>query len=90
MQEAGPVTFMRTILIILAIYYGFKLIAKYVLPFFLKRFINKMQNKAQQQYGGKQEETDVNVGETSIDKKPGKQQQSNNSVGDYVEYEDVD
>ena len=90
MQEAGPVNFMRTILIILAIYYGFKLIARYVLPFFLKRFVNKMQDRAQQQYSGKQEDPNVNVGETSIDKKPGNQQQSNNSVGEYVDYEEVD
>jgi len=90
MQEAGPVTFMRTILILIIIYYVFKLIARYVLPFFLKRFIHKMQDKAQQQYGNQQQETNVNVGETSIDKKPNQQGQSNNSAGEYVDYEEVD
>ena len=90
MQEAGPVNFMRTILIILAVYYAFKLIARYVLPFILKRAINKMQDRAQQQHGNQQEDTNVNVGETSIDKKPSKQQQGKNSVGEYVDYEDVD
>jgi len=90
MQEAGPVNFMRTILILITIYYVFKLIARYVLPFFLKRFIHKMQNKAQQQHGGQQQETNVNVGETSIDKKPNQQSQSNKSVGEYVDYEEID
>jgi len=90
MQEAGPVNFMRTILIIILIYYAFKLIARYVLPFFLKQFIHKMQDKAQQQYGNQQQETNVNVGETSIDKKPNDQAKSNNSVGEYVDYEEID
>jgi len=90
MQEAGPVNFMRTILILIIIYYVFKLIARYVLPFFLKRFIHKMQDKAQQQYGNQQQETNVNVGETSIDKKPNQEGQSKNSVGEYVDYEEID
>lgn len=89
MQEAGPVNFMRTLLIIILFYYAFKLIARYVMPFFLKRFITKMQDRAQQHYNGHQQ-TNTNVGETSIDKKPANQNQSNNSVGEYVDYEEVD
>ncbi|MDG2194133.1 MAG: DUF4834 family protein [Polaribacter sp.] len=82
---------MRTILILITIYYVFKLIARYVLPFFLKRFIHKMQDKAQQQqYKNQQQETNVNVGETSIDKKPNQQHQGNKSVGEYVDYEEID
>ncbi|NVK52168.1 MAG: DUF4834 family protein [Flavobacteriaceae bacterium] len=80
---------LRTILIILAFYYGFKIVSRYVLPFFLKRYINKVQNRAQQQYQQRQE-PNVKVGETVIDKKPSNANQSNNKVGEYVDFEEVE
>jgi len=80
---------LRTILVILLIYYGFKMISRYLLPFFLKRFIKNVQNRANQQEQN-QEHPEVKVGETVIDKKPQDTNQSNNSVGDYVDYEEVD
>ncbi len=80
---------LRTILVILLIYYGFKMISRYLLPFFLKRFIKNVQNRANQQEQN-QEQPEVKVGETVIDKKPQDTNQSNNSVGDYVDYEEVD
>ncbi len=80
---------LRTILIILIFYYGFKMISRYVLPFFLKRFINKVQDRARQQHQNQQDPT-VEVGKTVIDKKPSKSSQGNNSVGEYVDYEEVD
>lgn len=80
---------LRTILIILIIYYGFKMISRYLLPFFLKRFIKNVQNKANQQQQN-QQQPDMKVGETVIDKKPQDTNQSNNSVGEYVDYEEVD
>ncbi len=78
---------LRTILVILLIYYGFKMISRYLLPFFLKRFINNIQNRANQQH---QNQPNVKVGETIIDKKPNTNNQSNNSVGEYVDYEEVE
>jgi hypothetical protein len=80
---------LRTILVILLIYYGFKMISRYILPFFLKRFIKNVQNRANQQQQN-QQQPDMKVGETVIDKKPQDTNQSNNSVGEYVDYEEVD
>mgnify|MGYP005989689379 CR=1 FL=1 len=81
---------LRTILIILTFYYLFKIISRYLMPFVLKKAIHKMQHKAQQQYQSQNKEPNVNVGETSIDKKPTRSNQSNSSVGEYVDYEEVD
>jgi len=89
MQEAGPMSFLRTIGIILLIYYVFKFSVKLFAPYLMKKMVNKMQDKARQQHGG-QQESNVDVGETVIDKKPGKSNQSNNSVGEYVDNEEVD
>jgi hypothetical protein len=80
---------LRTILVILAFYYVFKIITRYVLPFFLKRYINNVQERARQQHQN-QQDPNVKVGETVIDKKPSNTNKSNNSVGEYVEYEEVD
>jgi hypothetical protein len=80
---------LRTLLVIVTFYYLFKIISRYVMPFLLKRFINKMQNKAQQQQNSHQQ-SNMKEGETIIDRKPQKEGQSNNSVGEYVDYEEID
>ena len=91
-QEAGFVTFLRTIGIILLVIYGMKFIAKYILPLLLKRAINKAQERAQSQNNNYQESSsNVNVGETIIDKKPSQSKSSKtDTIGDYVDYEEVD
>jgi len=80
---------LRTILIILLIYYGFKFLARLFAPYLMKRMVNKMQQKAQNQHRN-QHQSNAKVGETIIDKKPNTNNQSNNSVGEYVDYEEVE
>lgn len=91
-HEAGFVTFLRTIGIILLVIYGMKFIAKYLLPIILKKAVHKAQERAQQRGAGfDQRESEVKVGETVIDKKPRPENSSqSNNVGDYVDYEEVD
>lgn len=92
MQEAGPMNVLRTIIIIVLIYYVFKFLAKLFAPYLMKKMVNKMQEKAQNQFNNRQQQQTSNVreGETVIDKKPLRTNQSNNSVGEYVDYEEVD
>jgi len=79
---------LRTIVIIMLVYYVFKIVARYAFPFFIKRFMGKMENKFREQQGFNKEE-EVNVGETVIDKTPNNKT-SNNNVGEYVDYEEVE
>ena len=91
MQEAGLVNFMRTILIILLIYYALKFIGRIVFPMFFKRMMKNVEKKFnQQQYKNPTTEQQVKEGETVIDKTPDQRSKSNNDVGDYVDYEDVE
>ena len=92
MQEAGFITFIRTIGILLLVIYGMKFIAKYVLPLVLTRAVKKAQERAQERNNTYQEpSSNVNVGETSIDKKPSQSTTSkSNDVGDYIDYEEVE
>lgn len=94
MQEAGLINFFRTIAIILLVIYGLKFIAKYILPLLLKRAVQKAQKRAQEQQNNYQNtsEPNVNVGETIIDKKTVRNSKnpSNDNVGEYVDYEEID
>lgn len=80
---------LRTIAIILLVYYVFKYLTKLFAPYLMKRMVNKMQEKARNQHQN-QQQPNVKVGETIIDKKPQGTNQSNDSVGEYVDYEEVD
>jgi bacteriorhodopsin len=91
MQEAGLVNFMRTILIIVVVYYALKFIGRIVFPIFFKRMMNNVEKKFnQQQHKNPTREQQVKEGETVIDKAPNQRTKSNNEVGDYVDYEDVE
>lgn len=80
---------LRTIAIILLVYYVFKFLTKLFAPYLMKRMVNIMQQKAQHQQRN-QHQPNVKEGETVIDRKPINKNQSNNSVGEYVDYEEVD
>lgn len=90
MQEAGFVNFLRTILIILLIYYGFKIVMRYAFPFFVKRFMGKVERKFKEQQGNQSNEGATKVGETIVDKTPNSDKKSNDSVGEYVDYEEIE
>lgn len=81
---------LKTIFFILIFYYAFKFLARLFAPFLMKKAAETMQKKAQQQYNGQQQKQTVPEGETVIDKTPGNQQQSKKTVGEYVDYEEID
>lgn len=88
-NEAGPMNFLRTTLIIILVYYVLKFLVKLFAPYLLKKAVDKVQKKATQQYNNQQEST-VDEGKTVVDKKPQTTKQSNNSVGEYVDFEEID
>ncbi|MDB2385556.1 DUF4834 family protein [Polaribacter sp.] len=81
---------LKTIFFIIIFYYAFKFLSRLFAPYLIKKATETIHKKAAQQYGGKQESSSVNKGETVIDKKPTRQQQSNNSVGEYVDFEEIE
>ena len=80
---------LRTIAIILIVYYGFKFIGKYILPFFMKRMVNNVEKKFREQQQHQSHDKTGEVGETIIDKKPSNTKSGNKEVGDYVDYEEL-
>ncbi|MFV0248700.1 MAG: DUF4834 family protein [Tenacibaculum sp.] len=81
---------LKILLIVFLVYYLINLVVRLFGGHNLLR--NKtdwMQHKAQQHYGG-QQDTEVEEGETVIDKKPAKPKKSNNNIGEYVDFEEID
>ena len=80
----------KTILYILLFYYAFKFLTKLFAPLLIKKAANTMKKKAEQQFRNQQTKSAVKEGETVIDKKPRKNQENTNSVGEYVDFEEID
>ncbi len=85
MQEASFMGLIRTILILVAVYYIIKFFMKYIAPALL---INYVQKKTGQQYT--KEPNRAKEGTTTIDKKPQETKTVGDNVGEYVDYEEVD
>lgn len=79
---------LKTIFILGIIYYSFKLIGKYLFPYFIKRTVNRM---TQQQQGGSDfmYEQKKQEGKVTIQKPSGKNKKSPNNSGEYVDYEEI-
>ncbi|WP_366915484.1 DUF4834 family protein [uncultured Gelidibacter sp.] len=83
--------FLRTILIILLVWYGVKILMRLFAPY----FVRYMSKKVEERFGGQfqQQQQDRNrpkEGETVIDKIPEQRRTSDKKVGEYVDYEEID
>lgn len=87
--QAGFVSLIRTLVIIIAVYYGFRLLFRYLIPFLLGRFINKQQKKYYDQYQGKTGYSKDEEGTVKV-KSKSSNSQKNDDLGEYVEYEEID
>ncbi|WP_458626879.1 DUF4834 family protein [Winogradskyella sp. PC D3.3] len=87
---------LRTILIILLVYFGFKILSRLFAPLLLKFVAKKAEEKFGGQFGGFQnpnqqrQEQKQKEGETVIDKMPNQNGSSNQKVGEYIDYEEID
>jgi hypothetical protein len=81
---------LKTLFIILLVYLGFKYLLRLFAPFLVKKAAETIKKKAEQQYGHQQPKSAAKEGETTIDKAPENSQQGKNSVGEYVDFEEID
>ncbi|MCK0124172.1 DUF4834 family protein [Gelidibacter sp. F2691] len=91
MQMASFTGFLRTILIILLVWYGIKILMRLFAPYVVRYMSKKMQERFSGQFQQQQEERKrPKEGETIIDKIPERRQTSDKKVGEYVDYEEID
>lgn len=83
-------SFIRTILIILLIYFGFKIFIKFFGPIILKYFLKKIGKKFQQQFNQQTNSQVKKEGEVIIEKKSKSSRSSNKNTGEYIDYEEID
>ena len=87
---------LRTILIILLFWFGFKILARLFAPILVKFVAKKAEEKFGQQFGEFQNQAQQRSeqkrkeGETIIDKMPNQNKTSNAKVGEYIDYEEID
>lgn len=77
---------LRTLFVILLIYYALKIVSRYILPIVLKKAVSKVQKNRDKQYAPKQDNT--KEGETTVDFTPDTTSKTAN-VGEYIEFEEV-
>ena len=83
----------KFLIIFAAIYYGFKLISRFVFPFLIQYLFKKTRQNMQDQFDANQGQNDKEEGEITIKyaekKKPGDHKKDNDS-GEYIDFEEVD
>ncbi len=90
LQFASATGLLRTVLIILVIYYVIKVLARLFSPFLIKFVAKKAEERFGGQFGNQQrQEPTKKEGEITIDKMP-KTKSTNKNVGDYIDYEEID
>lgn len=82
------VGFLRTVFIILIIYFAIRLISKYVIPILFQKEIKNIQDKMNQQQR-EQQRQNKQQGDVTVQYNPNKSSKSNNQ-GEYVDFEEVE
>ena len=84
---------LKTILIVLLVFYGIKFLSRLLAPILLKRFTTKMQDRFQQQFN-QQNQNPQNPpqeeGKVIIEKIKPSTKTKSDALGDYVDFEEVD
>lgn len=86
-------TFLKTILIVLLVYFGLKFLIRLATPY-LMRYISKKAGQQFEQFFGNNPDANASPkqreGSVTIDKNPSANARTNKKVGEYVEYEEVE
>ena len=90
MEEASVMGFLRTILILILVYYVLKWLGRILFPVLFQKAVRNFENKMRQEQGQTNASDKVKEGETVIERKPGPQRETNKNVGEYVDYEEID
>ena len=87
-------SFLQTILIILLVYYGLKIIFKFSKPYLMKYIAKKANERFGKAFGGdpfnNSSTKTKEEGKITIDKSQANTKTSKPEVGEYVDYEDVE
>ena len=80
---------LRTLLIIIVVYYVIRLFTRYILPGLFVGYMDKKMNEFSKQQQRKHQQAQQREGEVTIDYKPGDSSKNKPSKGEYVDYVEV-
>lgn len=86
------ISFLKTILIVLLVFFGLKFLFRLATPYLMRYISKKAGQKFEEFFNGNQPSTaqQKTEGEISIDKMPSQNSRKSKVVGEYVEYEEVE
>ena len=80
---------LRTILILIIIYYVIQIFSRYILPVLFNNYMDKKVNEFSRQRQREQKKAARREGEVTVDYTPDKNRKHNKSKGEYIDYEEV-
>lgn len=84
------VSFFDLLMIILVVYYGFKLLIRIIAPRVVDNAANKIYQDMQNRAGNQNQGRTVRNGDVTIDYSNKKPKQFGRKEGDYIEFEEID
>ena len=97
LQEASLQGFVRTILIIVGVYYAFKFLMRLLAPYLMKKMVEKAGanfKQQYQQYQHYQQQQQPNYSSKTRDESTAssteKNPRSTKKIGEYIDYEEID
>lgn len=87
------ITFLKTILIILLVYFGLKFLIRWATPYLMKYIAKKAGQRFEQAFNGTQGNPNSKKereGKVTIDKVPHQKKSHKEPIGDYVDFEEVE
>tara|TARA_R110000851_G_scaffold79901_3_gene176075 strand:- start:152 stop:415 length:264 start_codon:yes stop_codon:yes gene_type:complete len=85
--------FLKTILIVLLVYYLLKILAKWFAPKLFRYAAKKTEEHFKEQFegfAGHQPQEEEQIGDVIIDKKTTKKKNSSKNVGEYIDFEEIE
>lgn len=91
-QTAGLPHVIRTVIIIIVVWYALRIIIRYVAPWLMKKGINRMQRKAEEQMRSQfgHQNRPQEEGKITVEKTKGSSGNSGGDDGEYIDFEEVD
>lgn len=91
-MEASVTGALRVLIIIVLLYYLFKILVRYLFPYLVKTFLNRAQKQFYEQnpHLDPEQKSNQKEGEIKVNKKAGKSPEKGDSeFGEYVDYEEI-
>ncbi len=81
--------FIRTILILLVIYFLFKVVVRVILPLLLKKFVEKKSQEFQDRFNQHEKKPEGEITIETKENKKKKDRKDKDDDGEYVDYEEI-